>query len=311
MLSGYYIIDGVDIWATYSAAILKGSYNSLLAYPSRSNPDSDDWFEQDYIDADYSSLFFEPSDVTIRVGIYGESKEDLLNKRNGLKDLLNQAGSRILTISGINTTIELRYKGGGNATSSSLIAGNQFYLEQDLLFSNDKPTQLLGIGSTFDITFDYTFRGRRIQIDPKPYDYMVWSNFRINGRQVTDYGMGVTYFNGSALVFDTLKEPLVNKYSNTNGAISYVLQPLKSQQKKLDIGIVMAHSNTTDLMGNYKSLFSELSKKNPIEILCEATGYKYHGYYSSQSNLNISISPSIKTLEFNLELIITNIDYNG
>lgn len=311
MLSGLYIIDGVDIWTTYGAAILKGSYNSLLSYPKRTTPDMEDWFEEYYVDVDYSSLFFDASDVTIRVGIYGISKADLLNKREGLRNLLNQAGNRNIVISGINATIELRYKGGGNLTASPLIAGNQFYLEQDLFFSNDKPTQLLGSGSTFDITFDYTFRGRRIQIDPKPYDYMVWSNFTINGRQVTDYGMGITSFNGSALAFDMLKEPLINKYSNMDGAIPYVLQPLKSQQKKLDIGIVMAHNSTTDMMDNYKALFNELSAKKPIEVLSEATGYKYFGYYSNQNNLNISISPSIKTLEFNLELNITNIDYNG
>ncbi len=308
MLNGLYKIDGVDMWETYGAAILKGSYNSLLSYPTRKAPDSDDWFEEDYADIDYSSLYFDSSDVTLRVGIYGSSRSDLLNKLQLFENSLNQAGHRQILISGIDTPIILRYKGASGAESSPLLVGNQFYLEQDLLFSNDNPAQLFTINSVFDKTFDHTFTGYSGSIEPLPIDIIVWNNFSINGIPVSNYGMGVTSFNGFALQFNPLKEPLVNTFQNRDGADSFVSKPLKYQQKSLPIGMVMAHNNTTDLINNYNSLFYTLSVKSPISIYSDATGLTYYGYYSKQDNLNISISSNLKILEFEIELIITRID---
>lgn len=307
MLNGLYIIDGVDIWETYGAVILKGSYNSLLSYPSRKTPDYDDWFEQDFIDVDFSKPFFDSTDVTIKIGIYGSAKDDLLDKLEYFKTFLNKSGERVFNLSGINKDINLRYKGGSNAVSSNLSVGNQFYLEQDLLFSNDKPIQLLGGGSTFDYTFDFTFRGDSSEIIPTPYDYLVWNSFEINNIPVINFGMGVTSFNASSLVFDMLKEPLQNTYINKSGTQAYVLQPLKNKEKKLTVGLVMAHSDIVTLMNNYSALFQELSKSTPISITNTITNYTYTGFYSNQDNLNVSISGNIKILEFNIDLTITQV----
>lgn len=311
MLNGLYIIDGVDIWETYSAVILKGSYNSLLSYPTRKTPDYDDWFEHNFIDVDYSKPFFEANDVALKVGIYGSDKADLLTKIRLFKIFLNKSGERIFNISGINKDISLRYKGGSNAVSSKLSTGNQFYLEQDLIFSNDKPIQLLDGGSTFDYTFDRTFRSDGSEIQPTPYDYLVWNNFDINGIPVINFGMGVTSFNASSLVFDTLKEPLQNTYINKNGIDAYVSDPLKYKAKTLTVGLVMAHSNVVTLMNNYSTLFSELAKSTPISITNTITDYTYTGFYLNQDNLNVSISGNTKILEFNIDLTITQITDNG
>lgn len=307
MLTGLYIIDGVDIWKTYGAVILKGSYNSLLSYPTRKTPDYDDWFEQDYIDVDFSKPFFDSTDVTLKVGIYGDDKDYLLDKLELFKSFLNKSGERVFNLSGINKDINLRYKGGSNAVSSKLSVGTQFFLEQDLLFSNDKPVQLLGGGNTFDYTFDRTFRSDGSEMQPTPYDYLVWNNFEINGVPVINFGMGVTSFNASSLVFDTLKEPLQNTYINKNGIDAYVSDPLKYKVKTLTVGLVMAHSNVVTLMNNYSTLFQELSKSTPISITNTITNYTYTGFYSNQDNLNISISGNIKILEFNIDLTITQV----
>lgn len=292
MLNGLYIIDGVDIWQTYGAVILKGSYNSLLSYPARKTPDYDDWFEQDYIDVDFSKPFFDYTNVTIKIGIYGSDKDDLLDKLESFKIFLNKSGERIFNLSGINKDINLRYKGGSNAVSSRLSVGNQFYLEQDLLFSNDNPIQLLGGGS---------------EITPTPYDYMVWNNFEINNIPVINFGIGVTSFNASSLVFDMLKEPLQNTYINKSGTQAYVLQPLKNKEKTLSVGLVMAHNNIETLMNNYSAFFQELSKSTPISITNTVTNYIYTGFYTKQDSLNVSISGNIKILEFNIDLTITQV----
>lgn len=307
MLNGLYIIDGVDIWQTYSAVILKGSYSSLLAYPKRKDPDYDDWFEEDFIDVDYSTPYFDATDVTLKLGIYGSSKSDLLSKINSLKSFLNKSGNRNISLAGINKNVNLRYKGASNPVASMLSVGNQFYLEQDLLFSNDNPVQLLGSGTTFDSTFDYTFRGIDTELTPIPYDYIVIDDFEINNKPIVNFGLGVTDFNSSSLSFEILKTPLENTYINKNGIESFVLQPLKYKEKTLSIGMVMAHYNISDLMNNYSAFFNELSKNTPISIYNTITGYKYIGFYSNQSNLNVSISNNIKILDFNIDLTITQI----
>ncbi|MFR9165944.1 MAG: hypothetical protein ACLVKO_06910 [Dysgonomonas sp.] len=337
MLNGIYFIDKVDLWKTFGAAILKGGYNSLLSYPKRKTPDYDNWYERNGLDVDYGNPVFEAKDVAIRVGLYAKDRETLLKNAKAFEDFLLEKtrnyGYVNLLVKGVSTKIKLRYKGAENAEAGGIIGNGQHYLEQDLMFSDDSPTNLFfnrrtGVfdytfdhtftesimtleTKTFDSTFDDTFNGDAFKAKPKPYDYLVFNHFDLNEIPIRDFGMAFTSYNSGMMVFDILKEPLQNIYSNRSGIEEFSLQQTgknicpRVKERYMDIGIVMASDNINTLIKNYTLLFLELSKPKPVTIRNLSTETVYKGFYSEQSETELYISDRLKTLEFNLQFVIT------
>lgn len=308
MINGNYVIDGVDIWSTYGAVILKDSYNSLLAYPDRKDPDSNDWFEEDGLEVDLSNPKFEAKTVSLSVGIYADSKVNLLNKRSGLFALLSGQGYRSLYIKSLDKTWQLRYTGASSPSASRLVNGNQFHLEQELTFSMDNPLQnIWDSQSTFDVTFDFTFRGLSSVNIPISYKYINHNFFSI-GQDIINYGMAVKSFNADALLFDSLKDPLIKSYSTINGNIIDVGYKLKRKEKTITLSIIMGSDTISDLFSNYSLFFQHISSNGLKTIHNIPLNSDFKGYYSKQSNLEIyglSCIGGGYILEFDLEFIVT------
>ena len=108
--AGLYFIDSVDMFTTYGAAILKGSYNSLFAYPNAKEPLQNDWFEYDGLDVDLTDRYFDNISVNIQfVIISNVSVADLVAKRDAFNNVLRAAGYRNLYLSGMQVGLQLRY----------------------------------------------------------------------------------------------------------------------------------------------------------------------------------------------------------
>lgn len=55
-MTGKVFIDNVDIYTAFGAYITKGGYNGLLSYPATKKVEDNNWFEENGIDYDLSSL---------------------------------------------------------------------------------------------------------------------------------------------------------------------------------------------------------------------------------------------------------------
>lgn len=55
-MEGKVYIDGIDIYTSFGAYVTKGGYNGLLSFPATKNIYENDWFEEDGIEPDLSSL---------------------------------------------------------------------------------------------------------------------------------------------------------------------------------------------------------------------------------------------------------------
>ena len=58
-LSGYWFLDGIDVWKNFAIAIEKGT-SDTLRYPAFKPPISHDWPDQNGIDVDLTKKFFIP-----------------------------------------------------------------------------------------------------------------------------------------------------------------------------------------------------------------------------------------------------------
>lgn len=73
-LSGWYRIDGKDLWTVYNMFVESGS-DSFLKYPGKKESITHDWMDADGLDVDLSRIFFNARDITLNVAILAETKE--------------------------------------------------------------------------------------------------------------------------------------------------------------------------------------------------------------------------------------------
>jgi hypothetical protein len=96
-LSGYYFIDGKDLWTAYSVFVESGS-DDFLKYPAKKESITHDWMDTNGIDVDLSRQFFDAREITLRCAIVVTSTSEFWQKYNGLIADLTQPGTRRFSI---------------------------------------------------------------------------------------------------------------------------------------------------------------------------------------------------------------------
>jgi len=273
---GLYLLDGVDMYSTYGAAILKGSYNSLFAYPTAKEPLQNDWFEHDGLDVDLSERVFDPLSVNIqfvvvsRVGV-----ADLVAKRDALNTALRAAGYRTLSLSGLNKVIEMRYvSSNGGDVGSVVTNSNVFLLNLTATFSIDDPLQI--------------FVGTELILPIGLYQYSIPSTTLIYSVPLKNYGISVRSFGGSALEVDNSKNPLYLTYERLTGAeADCSTVQMKRASKELKLALTIGADSAATALNNYCSFFLALTAAEKRVLTSTLYGKSFDCYYASQSNLEM------------------------
>lgn len=294
--AGLYFIDNIDIYLTYGAAILSGSYDSLFSYPKAKEPLQNDWFEYDGLDVDLTDRYFENIPVNIKFIIVSKNGiSDLVSKRDGLVSLLNSSGYRSLRLGGYNVSFNIRYE---SSTSSSVFGFDNNGLigvEIEAQFIMDDPLQM------FKSTNGYA---------KYPSKFISSGNVFIDGINLKDYGMGVKGFSGSALSGDSMKDPLVLSFERLSGTISDCgVVPMKRKSKTIKLEIVALGDSIDKIISNYCSLFYDLKKSGHRVIYSNLIGKSFNCYYESQTDLSLTdmrLTSNLLIIEFSLNLKTIN-----
>jgi hypothetical protein len=96
-LSGYYFIDGKDIWTAYNIFVESGS-DDFLQYPAKKESITHDWMDSNGIDVDLSRVFLEPREITLRCAIIVTSSDQFWQKYTGFIADLTQPGTRRIEV---------------------------------------------------------------------------------------------------------------------------------------------------------------------------------------------------------------------
>ncbi len=80
-LSGYYFIDGVDVWANYALVIQKGSAD-FLRYPAKKESITHDWPDRNGLDVDLSKIYFKEKTGTLECMIITYTEAEFWLKHN-------------------------------------------------------------------------------------------------------------------------------------------------------------------------------------------------------------------------------------
>lgn len=271
-LSGYYIMDGIDLYDTYNCVIGKGSYASILQYPKRKEPRKNDWFELDGVEVDLSESFYESTDVTLKFIMYHRDKFTLLSNIKSVENLLTSAGNRTFNLQGINkSSIILRYESSSNTSTNITRELNMYVFETDVKLCCDNPQDLIKTTNTSFI----------------PFTPIHDSKVLIDNVNVSSCGIYVSSFTSSLINPFSIKEILSKSFSRKSGAISYNSTKSKNKAKELSIEFVIVSNSIANIIDNYCLLFSKLNKVGGLKITHNLLSKQYMCYYNSQSNLEL------------------------
>ncbi len=96
-VSGYYFIDGIDLWTTFGLVVEEGSAD-MLQYAPKKESIKHDWMDSNGVEVDLSRIFFGPREIILKCAILCESEEEFWEKHDDFISHLIQPGKRRLSI---------------------------------------------------------------------------------------------------------------------------------------------------------------------------------------------------------------------
>lgn len=248
---GRLYIDGNDAYKLYGVYVVQGGWNELIAYPPLKPVDSNDWQEEDGIEADLSAPVLDTREIQLKVALAGGD-----NRFFALIRHLSDGAYHTFDCRYIERTYKLRLVAQPNLAVAHALGTTT------LKFADDFP--LLG----------YTYE--------KPASNIAtYNDYTFNGRLFTDYGVRV--LKGT---FDevkktpTVKTNLLRNISTQMGAL-YDGKNVTYKSKDVKINCLMRANTLDELWRNYDALLYDLTRPNERKLWVKDLGKEFPFYYKS------------------------------
>ena len=129
-MTGLWTINGLDLYDIFGAAILKGSYNDLLAPPMPRKRLEYEYVDQDGVAVDTTSpLTYQAKRFTLKLALKGSNHTQFWSRYDALFAVLSQPTSFTLYVADLDKTFTLLYEGAAKTEKLTPInsrAGNVF-----------------------------------------------------------------------------------------------------------------------------------------------------------------------------------------
>lgn len=306
MSRGSCLIDGIDI-ADFGMFILKDSDYDFLSFPTRKEPQQNNWPEYDGVDADLSEIYFKEKKVTPRFYIKAETAGQFIDNLNTFYDLISAPGYRQLYSREFDKTFSLRY-----ITCPDYLHKGGLYKEGikrgelDVEFSMDDPLQIFTDNSilspslfgSFLLNEDGSFSGTEDDFFVDLGDAVIrnHSRVKINGYDLSEFGIVVNQCYNTVLKMPAVKQPLTRSFERRSGLLAYTKRERTFDVKQIVIDCTMLSGSRYEFYYNYEALFNNISKTGELTIST------YTGdvacYYSAMQNFK-------KLRPFNSRILVT------
>lgn len=239
---GKLFVDGTDAYIKYGVFVIKGSYDSLVAFPSLKEPDKNDWPEEDGQEVDLSAPALNPEGISITLGF----KKNLIF--NDFVNMLAGMGYHDFRFGELGRTYRLRL---ASQSSYEICEGLEI---AKFTFENDFPRNA-----------GYVYEAPVNDI-PMPKGY------EIDDRDLSDYGISV--LQGSmteVLKSPAIKKNLLQEFKRQDGAV-YDGEMVKFQAKDVNIKCLMRADSIESFWRNRDAFLHDLSK---LSAKTDGQGYEY------------------------------------
>ena len=108
-MTGEVTIDTIDIWTTFGAFLLTGSYDGLMRPSKRKASLSNNWPEQNGLEIDLTTPSFESKEADLIFILSASSEAQWWTRYNAFFTLLKLAGERSLYVKELDKTFLVYY----------------------------------------------------------------------------------------------------------------------------------------------------------------------------------------------------------
>ena len=108
-MTGEVTIDSIDVWTTFGAFLLKGSYDALLKPAKRKDSLKSNWPEQNGIDIDLSDPHYEAKEAELLFMISASGESEWWTRYDAFFALIMSAGERSIYVKELSRTFHGYY----------------------------------------------------------------------------------------------------------------------------------------------------------------------------------------------------------
>ena len=250
-MKGRLYIDGRDAYAEFGVYVIQGGWNELIAYPPLKPVESNDWQEEDGIEADLSSPVLNTREVSLRIAFGG-----LDNRLLELLELLSDGAYHMFDCRHIGRMYKLRLVSMPNLTIAERIGTVTLKLADDFPLDN------------------YVYNAPSCAVAPN-------ADYTLDGRKFTDYGVRVL----QGALEEVVKTPSVKdnllRNINTQQGAWYDGKAVVYKAKDIKISCLMRATTLTELWRNYDALLYDLIRPSERVLGVEELGAEYPFHYKS------------------------------
>lgn len=258
---GILYIDGTDVYAQYGV-VLQGGYASLMAYPPLKGVNSNDWAEEDGLEADLS--------VPVLEGI--EFNPPVLDKKEVSLQFMARSKKRVGAF-----LQSLSDKGYHEFNFTEL--GRKFTLR---LLSQSSDKLIPGDGDSFTLRFSDDFPLKDYQYLEPQSSLTVNTGYVLDGRDLARYGIRVLQGSeASVRSLPPVKSRLTMNINSLPGVIYDGTAPVKYQAKDVTLQCLMQAESMSALWHNYNAFLYDLKRPSYRTLSVAATSRSYSCYYKN------------------------------
>lgn len=279
MSEGKWIIDGRDLYSEFGIAVLEGGLDELVAFPPLKSVKTNDWQEEDGIEADLENPLLDTRSVSIKMAAVRTSVE-----AGDFFDLLSNGVYHDFYARSLKRIFRLRY------LSASKFELNNI-LNMTLKFSDDLPLQ------------DYRY------LPPMSAVFRT-TDYSLDGKPLTDYGVRV--LKGTLASIDKqpeAKQNLLRKSSIRNG-IEYDGKRVTYKSKEVQVKCLMRAKTIEEFWRNHDALLYDLVRPDERRLGVEVRSKDFLFYYKSCKTDNFFTDDGI-WWQFTLTLVFTSYRFRG
>lgn len=274
MMTGRLYIDGNDAYRQYGVYVVDDGWNDLVAMPPLKSVETNDWQEEDGIEADLSSPVLNTREVSVKIAISG-----LFSRYMALIELLSDGAYHTFDCAEIQRKYKLRLTSTGNLDAAARLGS------ATLKFSDDFPLE------------SYTY---------KPPETTVgrYDDYAFDDIPFTSYGVRVLQGSLSEVKKTAAVKPNLLRNINTMPGAIYDASVVTFKSKDVKLTCLIRAATLSELWRNYDAMLFDLIRPGERMLWVDALEQSFPFYYKSCSVSEFNPEGKI-WLKFTLTLTFT------
>lgn len=253
MMTGRLYIDGHDAYTTFGVYVMEGGYNDLVALPPLKSPTTNDWQEEDGIEADLSAPVLDTHEVSLKLAVSG-----LYSRYFALLQRLSDKAYHTFECAEIGRTFRLRL------TQMSSLDAVKILGFATLKLADDFPP-------TFDEWGEYLPRTAMVACE----------DYTLDDRNFTDYGVRILQGSLSEILKQPQVKPNLLRNIPSQQGVIYDNAVVTFKSKEVKLTCLARASSLDDLWHNLECLLHDLTRPEERRLGVREIEDEFPCYYKS------------------------------